>query len=299
MIVDSFAELGIQVNAKGAIEQRAACPQCSIGGRDDALGVNITTGIFHCFRCGYKGRVTGQSGASGLARIGYFDDPATADRRRERLQETWRRSVLLSDCRARAVITYLGTRGLGEILREPPKALRAHPGLKYWDGTRLLGTFPAMLGLFAGSAGQPVTLHVTYLRSDGCAKASVPNPRKILGVTRRGATRGGAIRLYDPIGGVLGVAEGIESALSLRILQGFPVWASFCADNLERVRLPSDLCELHIAVDLDHSGKGEQVATALGQRVLRWRPRMKVTLWRPEIDGPGDLNDELMHKRAR
>ena len=51
-------------------------------------------------------------------------------------------------------------------------------------------------------------------------------------------------------------------------------------------------------VDKDESGKGEKVATALAQRVLRWRPRMKVLLWRPEIEGTGDLNDELMHRRA-
>jgi putative DNA primase/helicase len=87
-----------------------------------------------------------------------------------------------------------------------------------------------------------------------------------------GATKGGAIRLFDACGHTLGVAEGIESALSLHLIRKIPVWASFCADNLERVRLPEGLRKLEIAVDLDESGKGEAVAAALAKRVHRCTP---------------------------
>lgn len=111
-----------------------------------------------------------------------------------------------------------------------------------------------------------------------------------------GATKGGAIRLYEPRG-ILGVAEGIESALSLHLLKDIPVWAAFCADNLARLCLPSGLLELHIAVDLDESGKGEQVANALNSRMRQWSPRTKTSLVVPDIASKtGDLNDEL---RAR
>jgi hypothetical protein len=68
---------------------------------------------------------------------------------------------------------------------------------------------------------------------------------------------------------------------------------------LAAVRLPDRLRELHIGVDLDESGKGEKVANALAERVLHWRPHLRVTLWRPDIDGTGDLNDELMRKQRR
>ncbi len=295
--MNGLAELSIVVNPHGAIEQRVACPQCSKRERDDALGVNVETGVYHCFRCGWSGRAGGEARGSAPL-VTRIDDPAAIERKRARLRETWRQSVPLADQRAASVVKYLRTRGLGDVLQNRISVLRAHPGLEFWDGTQTLGRFPALVGLFHGAAGEPVTLHVTYLRQDGCAKACVPSPRKILGVPKRGATRGGAIRLYEPQSGVLGIAEGIESALSLRVLKGFPVWASFCADNLERVRLPDDLRELHIGVDLDESGKGERVAGALAQRVLRWQPRIKVCLWKPEIDGPGDLNDELMHRKA-
>ncbi|MEX2149078.1 MAG: toprim domain-containing protein [Steroidobacteraceae bacterium] len=296
--MNGLLELGIQANPGGPAEQRVACPQCSKREHDDALGVNLETGVYHCFRCGWAGRAGGASRGPAPS-IARFDDPAVAERKRHRLQQTWRQSVPLTDARAWPVEQYLAARGLSDVLRRPPRVLRAHRSLEYWDGARLLGEFPALVALFHGSNDQPVTLHVTYLRGDGCAKAPVPSPRKILGVPVRGATRGGAIRLYEPILAVLGIAEGIESALSLSVLHSFPTWASFCADNLEHVLLPANLSELHIGVDVDESGTGERAARALAARVRNWRPTMDVTLWYPEIAGAGDLNDELMHKQRR
>jgi putative DNA primase/helicase len=174
--------------------------------------------------------------------------------------------------------------------------LRAHPALEYWDGIRSLGTFPAMIALFHGAAGEPVTLHCTYLRADGYVKAPVPSPKKILGVPRPGATKGGAVRLFSAFGHTLGVAEGIESALSLHLIRKIPVWASFCADNLGRIRLPEGLRQLEIGVDMDENGKGQAVASALAKRVMRWSPSTQVLYIKPDLDGPGDLNDELRRR---
>ncbi len=292
-----FTASSIAINSHGAVEQRVACPQCAKGARDDALGVNIETGAFHCFRCGYKGRAGGECTAPRpLTRI---DDPGVAQRKRERLRATWRDTVSLTHPKARAVRSYLQARALSEILKDPPAALRTHLGLEYWEGHTLLGRYPAMVALFRSAAGQPVTLHVTWLRHDGCAKAPVSAPKKILGVAVKGATRGGAIQLYEPRGGVLGIAEGIESALSLHLLNRIPVWASFCADNLAQLRLPAGLRELQVGVDVDESGKGRQVAEALVKRVRQWSPRTKCFYITPEVEGPGDLNDELLKRCAR
>lgn len=292
-----FAAAGIAISAQGPAEQRVPCPQCAKNQRDDALGVNIETGAFHCFRCGFKGRAGGDTTAPRpIVRI---DDPEVAARKRERLRVTYRETVPLSHARARAVRSYLEARALGEILKDPPVALRAHAGLEYWDGHTSLGKYPALVAIFRGASGPPVTLHVTWLRHDGCAKAPVPAPKKILGVPVRGATRGGAIRLYEPRHGVLGIAEGIESALSLHLIAKIPTWASFCADNLERIKLPAGLRELQIGVDIDASGKGLQVAEALVKRVKQWSPRTRCFYIRPEIDGHGDLNDELLKQSVR
>jgi putative DNA primase/helicase len=106
------------------------------------------------------------------------------------------------------------------------------------------------------------------------------------------------VRLFPATVGVLGVAEGIESALSLHLIRKIPTWASFCADNLERIRLPEGLRELQIGVDMDASGKGQAVAEALAKRVLRWSPRTRVLYIKPELEGPGDLNDELRRRAS-
>lgn len=289
-----FETLGIVTRQNGRVEQRVPCPQCAKGPRDDALGVNIESGCFHCFRCGWKGSA-GHEGNTPRP-VTRIDDPKVADRVRERLRATYRETVALNHPKAHAVRHYLEARALGEILRAAPKVLRAHPSLEYWDKTRSLGRYPAMVGLFHSPAGKVVTLHVTYLRQDGCAKANVPQPKKILGVPEPGATKGGAIRLFDGRGGVLGVAEGIESALSLHLIRKVPTWASYCADNLERLRLPEGLRQLEIGVDMDESGKGQAVAEALAKRVIRWSRRTRVVYIKPEIDGPGDLNDELRRR---
>jgi putative DNA primase/helicase len=262
------------------------------------MGVNISDGRYHCFRCGYKGRASDGSPQLSPRHIARLDDPALAERKRERLRRTWRDSLPLSHPKAHAVRSYLESRALGEVLKSPPPPLRAHPGLSYWDGFRELGTYPAMIALFNGADGTPATLHVTWLRSDGCAKACVPSPKKILGVPVPGATKGGSIRLYGPREGVLGVAEGIESALSLHLLKKIPTWASFCADNLVRIQLPTGIRELYIGVDNDSSGKGEAVAQQLANRVLRWKRKPQVYFVKPEGAAPCDLNDELRQRRS-
>jgi hypothetical protein len=155
-----------------------------------------------------------------------------------------------------------------------------------------------MIALFNGAAGAPVTLHVTYLRPDGRGKASVPAPKKILGVPVKGATCGGSIRLYGPRAGVLGVAEGIESALSLHLLKKIPVWASFCAHNLARIELPAGIRNVYIGMDLDASGEGEGAARKLAARLAQRGRRPQIHFVKPEGAAPCDLNDELRRKRS-
>src|SRR5262245_30516740 len=133
-----FLDLRIQANPRGPVEQRVACPQCSKRERDDVLGVNIESGVYHCFRCGWSGRAGGERGAPATPCLVRFDDPAAIERKRARLRETWRATIPLSDRGAIPVVTYLRARGLGEVLKQPPAVLRAHPGLEYWDGTTSL-----------------------------------------------------------------------------------------------------------------------------------------------------------------
>lgn len=98
-----------------------------------------------------------------------------AKRITERLRRIWDAAIALDQPAAYPVRRYLEKRGLGQVLQDPPKLLRAHSALAYFDRTRgELGLFPAMLALFRNAAGDAVTVHATYLQSDGSGKAPVP-----------------------------------------------------------------------------------------------------------------------------
>jgi putative DNA primase/helicase len=289
------AKLGITTREYGSVEQRVPCPRCDRGSRDDALGVNIETGVFHCFRCGWKGRVRGTTTAP--RPIQRIDDPATRERKQTRLLNRWAQAVPIENLKRGAVVCrYLHSRGLVDAVKS--YALRQHNALPYWDQLQVLARYPALLAEIRDPAGVVVGHHATYLRADGCAKAPVATPRKIIGTTENGATRGAAIRIHPPRDSVLGIAEGIESALSLHVLNGLPVWSAISAGGLERVELPADIRRLYIAVDLDLSGTGERAAQRLAARMLgRTRPP-EVYFVKPSGTAPRDLNDDLLALRA-
>jgi hypothetical protein len=103
-----LAGLGISVRQNGRIEQRIPCPQCGKGPRDDALGVNIEDGRFHCFRCGWKGCAGAEVAA--LRPATRINDPGLAERKRQRLRMVWSEAVPLYDPKAHAVRSYLNSR---------------------------------------------------------------------------------------------------------------------------------------------------------------------------------------------
>ena len=69
-----------------------------------------------------------------------------------------------------------------------------------------------------------------------------------------GPVRGGAVRLAAMDGGVLAVAEGIETALAYAALTGTPAWAALSAAGMKHVELPHGLRWLAVAADFDGPG---------------------------------------------
>ena len=162
-----------------------------------------------------------------------------------------------------AVRTYLAARGLADW-RIPP-CIRQHPGLAYWhtdeDGVlHNMGIFPAMLAPIVGSDGQLLAIHRTYL-GNGC-KADVPTPKKL--TVSAGLLAGACIPLARPRGGVIGIAEGIETAAAAALGSGLPVVAAYCANALSSFHLPRGLERLVIFADNDPVG--QQAAAVLAQR---------------------------------
>ena len=96
-------------------------------------------------------------------------------------------------------------------------------------------------------------VHRTFLVSDGSGKAPVAKPKMMLGTA-------GVIRLAELLGAGLGLAEGIETALSCTQLIGWgPVWAAGSRGMIERFPLLADMT-LNIFADADDSGEGLKAA---------------------------------------
>jgi putative DNA primase/helicase len=129
---------------------------------------------------------------------------------------------------------------------------------------------------------------LTYLQADGCAKAPVRNPKKLLG-----PCVGGAVR-FTAAGRRLGIAEGIETGLSVRQAQpDLPVWAALSAVGMMRVEIPDHVRELVVLADGDEPG--EAAAQALARR-----PDNAGRLVRIARAPPGlDFNDLLQGEWGR
>ena len=166
------------------------------------------------------------------------------------------------------VALYLETRGIH--LDIWPEALRYHSGLDYWDGSRLMGWHPAMLGAVTDATGQLVSVHRTHLARDG-RKADLPVVKKLTRCSARLA--GCSIKLYQParIDGLeyIGVAEGIETALACFAASGMPTVSAISAQGMERYQWPGGVNNLFVYADNDISEVGQRAAAALARRARK------------------------------
>ena len=131
-----------------------------------------------------------------------------------------------------------------------------------------------MMALFRDANGGMVTIHRTYL-------ADV-TPNKMFLPTR--VPVGGAIRLSEPAR-VMGVAEGIETALSASMLFGIHVWAIdranvYCVNGDRQQARKSSRC---LAI-IDRNYVGQSAAYDLAKRLsLRKGYDVKVEI--PSVQG--------------
>jgi putative DNA primase/helicase len=134
------------------------------------------------------------------------------------------------------------------------------------------------------SAGLPVTLHRTFIPSaSNGAKHEWNVDRKFMpGKLPEGVS----IKLY-PWGQILGIAEGIETALSASALFGVTVWAAISAPLLKKWRPPAGVGKVIIFGDNDENFTGQEAAYSLA-RSLSGDLEVEVKI--PSIPG-WDWND--------
>jgi putative DNA primase/helicase len=168
------------------------------------------------------------------------------------------------------VSLYLRQRGLtGSV----PACLRLHPRLTYWDGGDR-GAWPTMVAPLVSPAGQILALHRTYLTADG-RKAPVPTVRKLTGAA--GPLAGACIPLHDAKDGVIGIAEGIETAQAAHLASGLPTVAAYCAANLAAYTWPPGIRRIVVFADADSAG----TAAAQRLKVQAMRAGLSVAVMTP------------------
>lgn len=194
---------------------------------------------------------------------------ARAEREAQQRQQ-WARNAqhltkLWGECRplvpGDAATLYLKGRGFGGVW-PLPACLRFHPALRYRHDDGSTTTHPGMVAPLMGAGGELLALHRTYLTRDG-RKAQVPTVKKL--TPAAGLLAGACIRLAEPARGVLGIAEGIETALAAWCASGLPVAAAYSASNLTAWRWPSAVQRVVIFGDQDEAGR--KAAQALRDRV--------------------------------
>lgn len=217
---------------------------------------------------------------------------------RGNILRVWRESVPLNNGIPNPLFKYLKRRavllGLGVLLEGDN--IRFHRELPYYEenddgGLSLIGNFPAMIAAIRDLDGKIITLHRTYLTNRG-TKAKVECPRKMMPVPGDVTVTGSAIQLGGhPENGVLGVAEGFETAASPLKVYGIPTWSCVSGSILGFFDPPEGVHTLIGWEDKDHSLAGEVAMTALkdrmaekGVRFIRVPIRRKIPSGHKSID---------------
>jgi putative DNA primase/helicase len=133
-------------------------------------------------------------------------------------------------------------------IRLPP-SLRAAADMPYRDG-KVTRYMPGLLAKIDGPDGKGVGLQQTYLTESG-EKARATPVRKTLGSP---LPAGACVRLSSPktsAASPLGIAEGIETALSAGKLFGVPVWAALNTALLTKWEPPAGVDTVMIFADAD------------------------------------------------
>jgi Toprim domain len=139
------------------------------------------------------------------------------------------------------------------------------------------GYFATMLALIRAPDGSLANIHETYIEQG--RKAAVNAPKKL--GRRKGAMRGAAIRLYNATDR-LAIAEGIESALAVRAMTGWPVWSGINAGQLALIEIPPGVSEVEIWPDPDRAGM--DAALTLRKRLVAAGVEVRLMTARADLD---------------
>lgn len=248
------------------------------------------------------------------------DAAREADKRSRRAQAIWLSAE--PHLRGTPVDAYLRGRGIDLApAQHQPRALRYLARCHYHFEDQTTGEVvqfdaPAMVAAMTNLQGKTVAVHRTWLQigPDGqWCKLRVPHPsepgaflpaKKVYGWEAGCAIRlssgagpkggKGAALNHCPPGTRVYIAEGIETALSARVLRpDARVLAAYSLSNMGAVALPANVAEVVLITDHDtHDQARAALQAAIDAHAARGR---LVREWRSDVAGE-DLNDALMRR---
>jgi hypothetical protein len=260
----------------------AQCP--AHDDRTPSLGVTLGRRaiLFHCFAGCSQDQVLTALAARGVSPGSFFAGKVEVEpganvgkpAYHAFAERIWREATPIDGTPAK---TYLQARGIRAVSR----ALRFHSRtpLGPKGNTQYLPALIAAVTMDHGLIG----IHRTFLNPLRPAVPPFANPKRALG-----SLASGAVRLFEPIDGRLGLAEGIESALAAKALTQIPCWASLGNERFGLVSIPESVRELHLFVDHDAGG---DIAEERARSAYACEHRTIVTR-RPRGHGK-DWNDAL------
>lgn len=128
-----------------------------------------------------------------------------------------------------------------------------------------------------------VALQRTFLDPHQPRRArDLANPRRMLGRPGQGAV------MLAPATETLGLAEGIETALSAILLLDIPVWATLGNERLAHIAIPDSVTRLILLPDNDRGGR---IGAAKAMNAYAMPGRTIEVVWPPQ--GFNDWNDVL------
>lgn len=209
-------------------------------------------------------------------------------KKQKRILSIWRNT---QPFKGTLVEVYLRARGIFLDFSKV-KNLRFSSRLENWEEVSVgkwkrTGTYPGVVACMHDANGLPITLHRIYLSADGRTKAvetdsEMEDAKKMCGVPSFRVLEGSAIRLCEAKE-VLGVAEGIETALAVMQLFGVPCWATANAYLMEEFIPPKGITKVLIFADKDRSETGIEAAKKLACRLRSQSIEVEIKLPKAEI----------------
>ncbi len=179
---------------------------------------------------------------------------------------------------------YLSHRGIHVL---PTANIRFNPCEK-----TPLGDKQAIWSIATDNNGNSCYLHRTLLEGD--KKANVEGNKRMLKLQAEsylGFAHSIAIRMF-PVSSTLGIAEGIETALSCKQVYGCNTWSTLNAGFMRKFRAPKGVKHLIIFADRDKNGTGLASAFDCGNKnILSNNDVETVSIRWPE---KGDFNDLIL-----